>query len=129
MDYIYNSYIISFVANHCVDLLIIIVACVFLFVFAKEVFTSNDGRIRKIVNSLVVEAEKFLGSSTGQIKKKQVISWFYTKHPTLSLFVSEDTLSKMIDAAVKDLNYYLSKENADLLSLSEEQERDQKAVG
>ena len=70
---------------------------------------------------MVIEAEKDLGSKTGQLKKKQVISKVYSQLPVFIRFVvNEATVSRLIDEAVHFMKESLEQNNSTLSSLSEE---------
>ena len=48
----------------------------------------------------VIEAERSLGSGTGPVKLRAVYDMFITKFPKLSIFVSFNTFSTWVDAAL-----------------------------
>lgn len=64
--------------------------------------------INKILFALALEAERLYGSKTGQAKKAQVIAWFYERYSWLSKFVTEEQLSKWIDAVVETMTEWLA---------------------
>ena len=81
-----------------------------------------NGIVAKLIYGLVIEAEKDLGSKTGQLKKKQVISKVYSQLPVFIRFVvNEATVSRMIDEAVHFMKESLERNNSALSSLSEEE--------
>jgi hypothetical protein len=123
MRAIENSFIINAFIDHWFDVAFIVLAVIVLWLLLKFIVNNDKSKVTKILVGLVVEAEKFLGTSTGQIKKKQVISWFYTRYPVLAMFIDEEKLSTLIDTVVYNINYYLIAEDANLLSLSEEQDK------
>lgn len=63
--------------------------------------------INQILGALALEAERLYGSKTGQMKKKQVIAWFYERYKWLALFVSKDKLDVWIDDVVAAMNEWL----------------------
>ena len=126
MQFINDSVIVTFLLDHLLDISLIVLIAIFAIVkikrWIKNYLGGDTGKAMKIIYSLVIEAEKMLGSSTGQIKKEQVISWFYTRYPVISMFISETDLSRLIDIAVTSINRYLERSGANLYSLQEEQQ-------
>lgn len=126
MQFINDSVIVTFLLDHLLDISLIVLIAIFAIVKIKRWINNylggDTGKAMKIIYSLVIEAEKLLGSSTGQIKKEQVISWFYTRYPVISMFISETDLSRLIDIAVTSINRYLERSGANLYSLQEEQQ-------
>lgn len=126
MQFINDSVIVTFLLDHLLDISLIVLIAILAIVkikrWIKNYLGGDTGKAMKIIYSLVIEAEKLLGSSTGQIKKEQVISWFYTRYPVISMFISETDLSRLIDIAVTSINRYLERSGANLYSLQEEQQ-------
>ena len=126
MQFINDSIIVTFLLDHLLDISLIVLIAIFAIVkikrWIKNYLGGDTGKAMKIIYSLVIEAEKMLGSSTGQIKKEQVISWFCTRYPVISMFISETDLSRLIDIAVTSINRYLERSGANLYSLQEEQQ-------
>lgn len=69
--------------------------------------TKSERRLKAIVFTLVVEAEKLLGGGTGTLKKEQVIEWFFTRYPVLSIFMSRDRLGDILEEQVSKMQDYL----------------------
>ena len=132
MQFINDSVIVTFLLDHLLDISLIVLIAILAIVkikrWIKNYLGGDTGKAMKIIYSLVIEAEKLLGSSTGQIKKEQVISWFYTRYPVISMFISETDLSRLIDIAVTSINRYLERSGANLYSLQEEQQIYMKAA-
>lgn len=63
--------------------------------------------INQILYALAIEAERLYGSKTGQLKKKQVIAWFYERYKWLSFFITEADLNEWIDEVVSSMNEWL----------------------
>jgi hypothetical protein len=63
--------------------------------------------LRKIIFSLVTEAERALGSGTGKLKLAKVTAWVYEKIPDdmKSLFSAQD-IEDMIEDVLKDAQAY-----------------------
>ena len=120
-DSISNSIICKFIYLHWLDIVLALVFIVFFSILLSYLASRPNGIVAKIVYGLVIEAEKDLGSKTGQLKKKQVISKVYSQLPVFLRFVvNEATVSRMIDEAVHFMKVSLEQNNSTLSSLSEE---------
>lgn len=77
--------------------------------------------VKDIIYSLVVKAERELGSTTGSAKYSQVISELYERLPIMiRLFFSRAEINMYIDDSVKWLKNKLQDPNITLLSYAEE---------
>lgn len=113
--------ILNIIVHYRVD--IIVTLAVLLAVYLIRFYMikyDKSGKVRKIVTALCVEAEKYLGSKTGQLKKEQVVTWFYIRYKFLGLFITKQTLSNLIDNVVESINDYLEENNTDLKGIAEE---------
>ncbi len=65
--------------------------------------------VKKILLSLVIEAEQIYGSGTGKLKYNYVLGKTYSMLPSvIKLFVSEKLLDEMLESAVAQLQIFLS---------------------
>ena len=120
-DSISHSVICQFIYWHWLDIVLAIVFMLFFSVLISYLASRPNGIVAKLIYGLVIEAEKDLGSKTGQLKKKQVISKVYRQLPVFIRFVvNEATVSRMIDEAVHFMKESLEQNNSTLSSLSEE---------
>ena len=120
-DSISHSIICQFIYWHWLDIVLAIVFIIFFGILVSYLASKPNGIVAKIIYGLVIEAEKDLGSKTGQLKKKQVISKVYSQLPVFIRFVvNEATVSRMIDEAVHFMKESLEQNNSTLASLSEE---------
>lgn len=120
-DSISHSYICQFIYWHWLDIVLALVFFIFFGILVSYLASRPNGIVAKIIYGLVIEAEKDLGSKTGQLKKKQVISKVYSQLPVFIRFVvNEATVSRMIDEAVHFMKESLEQNNSTLSSLSEE---------
>lgn len=55
----------------------------------------------------VAEAEKLLGSGTGQLKLRKVYDWFCEKFPTVSAILPFKVFSAWVDTALDVMNKWL----------------------
>ena len=120
-DSISHSVICQFIYWHWLDIVLAIVLILFFSILVSYLASRPNGIVAKIIYGLVIEAEKDLGSKTGQLKKKQVISKVYSQLPVFLRFViNEATVSRIIDEAVHFMKVSLEQNNSTLSSLSEE---------
>lgn len=76
--------------------------------------------VRQVVLSLVVQAEKALGSGTGELKYAMVVEGIYKKLPfILTLLISKKELDRLIEDGVQYLKEYLE-QGKDLLGYEDE---------
>lgn len=98
--------IATFIANHWVSIAIVIAAIVILAILYKMGHTEI---VKKIVLSLVVQAEKALGSGTGELKYAMVIKAIYNELPKIiTLLYTPKELDKMIEDGVSKLKEMLA---------------------
>ena len=120
-DSVAHSYICQFIYWHWLDILLTIVFILFIGVLLSYLASKPNGIVAKLIYGLVIDAEKDLGSKTGQLKKKQVISKVYSQLPVcIRFFVNEATVERLIDEAVHFMKEALEQNNSTLASLSEE---------
>lgn len=94
--------------------LLIVIGLLFIYKKGKKEF------VRKVVLSLVVQAEKSLGSGTGELKYAMVVERVYQVLPViLKLLITKSELDKLIEDSVQYLKQYLSKDK-DLLGYEDE---------
>ena len=120
-DSISHSVICQFIYWHWLDIVLALVFMLFFGILISYLASRPNGIVAKLIYGLVIEAEKDLGSKTGQLKKKQVISKVYSQLPVFIRFVvNEATVSRIIDEAVHFMKVSLEQNNSTLSSLSEE---------
>ena len=120
-DSVAHSYICQFIYWHWLDIALTIVFLLFFGVLLSYLASRPNGIVAKLIYGLVIEAEKDLGSKTGQLKKRQVISKVYSQLPVCIRFVvNEATVSRLIDEAAHFMKEALEQNNSTLASLSEE---------
>lgn len=71
----------------------------------------------------VAEAEKKLGSGTGQLKLRYVYNMFIVKFPAIALFISFEEFSDMVDTALNELQLMMNvnKNIKDIIEKKEEE--------
>ena len=104
---------IQFIQSHIVDIITIMAVLGVIFLLLK---VGKKRQSMRIIYGLVVQAEKLLGSKTGQAKFAVV----YTRLPwILRLLYTQSEIEKMVEDAVEWLKIYL-RNGKDLLGYDEE---------
>lgn len=97
-----------------------VVIIVFLWTLAFLYKKGKKEFVRKVVLSLVVQAEKALGSGTGELKYAMVVQNIYKVLPfVLRVLITEKELDRLIEDGVQFMKQYLSKDK-DLLGYEDE---------
>lgn len=95
----------DFIINNWIYILISAIVAVYLaYVIYKVITYPTEKKLSKLKEWLlyaVTEAEKELGSGTGQIKLRYVYNLFLSKFPYLAKVVSFDDFSKLVDEALE----------------------------
>lgn len=89
-------------------LVIVFMAVIWIKNFIKLPNNEKMRSIREWLLYAVTEAEKELGSGTGQIKLRMVYDMFIKNFIDISKWISFDTFSAMVDEALKDFREMLN---------------------
>lgn len=92
MEFIANNWYIIVLAAAAVAVIIYLIMK-----FFKLPRESQIAKLKEWLLYAVTEAEKELGSGTGQLKLRYVYDMFVTKFPYLVKFVSFEMFSKLVD--------------------------------
>lgn len=92
-----------------------------IYVFVKRPTTSQIQSIKEWLLYAVTEAEKALGSGTGQLKLRYVYNMFIDKFPYLSEIISFDMFSGLVDEALENMRYLIETNTAVEKYVKEEQ--------
>jgi hypothetical protein len=86
---------------------IIIVAAIGLYIY-NTVRSFNNNTLTSLVKTAIIEAEKYLGSSTGTYKLNYAISYIYERMPNIiKQFISVKKIEDLIEEEVYYLNNFL----------------------
>jgi len=108
---------LEFIKLNYSSILVVLVTLIGLLLIYKR---EKKDFVRKVVLSLVVQAEKALGSGTGELKYAMVVEELYRVLPfILTLLISKKELDNIIESSVQYLKEYLKKDN-DLLGYEDE---------
>lgn len=95
--------------NYNVIILVVVLVAIIIFGLIWLAVNGRTDIIKKIVLSCVVQAEKTLGSGTGELKYAYVVDKVYEKLPGIvTLFLSKKTINDFIENSVKKLKDVLS---------------------
>ena len=93
----YIRTILEFIADNGIYIIIILILLVGLITKFKKIFSGN------LVEWLIIkvaDAEAYFGSETGQIKLRAVYDAFVKDRPIISLLISFDSFSNLVDSAL-----------------------------
>lgn len=97
--------VIKFVTENWYLILSFIVLALVIFIIVRDFLKlPNDTKLKNIQEWLlyaVTEAERELGSGTGQIKLRMVYDMFLTNFVDLSQWISFETFSSMVDSSLE----------------------------
>lgn len=80
----------------------ILVAAIIIALMVLLYFRGKKDLVKKIILSLVLQAEKTLGSGTGELKYAMVVERAYTVLPALiRFFITKKELDRLIEEAVQ----------------------------
>lgn len=98
---------LEFILANMASIIVVVVVIIALLVFYK---LGKKDTVRKVVLSLVVQAEKTLGSGTGELKYAMVIDAVYDKLPLILRFLfNRKEMNTFIEEAVSKMKDILSK--------------------
>lgn len=81
----------------------------FILVILVCIYGVMTGKVKEWLKYAVAEAEKFLGSGTGQLKLRHVYDMFIETFPVFSKLLPFPIFSKMVDTALEWLRIELEK--------------------
>lgn len=98
---------VEFIQANLASIIVVVIAIVGLLVLYK---LGKKDTVKKIVLGLVVQAEKTLGSGTGELKYAMVIDAIYNKLPFILRFLfTKKEMDTFIEEAVSKMKDILSK--------------------
>ena len=97
----------TFIINNWQNILVILILVTLIIILYKH---NKKETVRKIILSLVVQAEKVLGSGTGELKYAYVIDKFYSSLPgIIRLLYTKKEIDSFIEEGVTKLKELISK--------------------
>lgn len=108
---------LEFIQNNLYNISVIIIFIAIILILIK---LRKKDTVKEIILALVVQAEKALGSGTGELKHAMVIDAFYDKLPSIiTLLFTKKEIDRYITDGVNKLTKFL--EVGDLLGFDEEE--------
>lgn len=108
---------IEFLQSNIYSIIVVIILIIVLAILYKN---GKKAFVKQVILALVIQAEKNLGSKTGQLKYAEVITNLYSKLPAIvRLLYSSNEISKFIEDAVNIMKKLLS-DGANLTGYDEE---------
>ena len=80
---------------------------VILLIVTAYIVTNQKNKVIEWLKWAVAEAEKLLGSGTGQLKLRQVYDWFVEKVPFVAAVVPFRVFSAWVDTALETMREWL----------------------
>jgi CDP-diglyceride synthetase len=105
-----------------ISVLILIIVCFAIYEFFTLTREKQLDKVRHWLLFAVVEAEKALGSKTGQIKLRYVYDMFITKFKYLSLIITFEQFSLLVDEALDTMKGMLQSNTALLEYIKKDKE-------
>ncbi len=90
------------------EIVSLIVSAIILVIVIAYLVINQKKNILEWLLKAVVEAEKELGSGTGQLKLRTVYDWFIDAFPVVSAFVPFSVFSAWVDVALKTMEKLLN---------------------
>lgn len=89
------------------DIIALSVGGIILVGFIVYMVVNQKSKIMEWLKYAVVEAEKFFGGGTGQLKLRQVYEWFCTQFPIIAAIVPFKVFSAWVDIALETMKEWL----------------------
>ena len=83
------------------------VGAVILLIVTAYIVTNQKNKVIEWLKWAVAEAEKLLGTGTGQLKLRQVYDWFVEKFPVIAAIVPFRVFSAWVDTALDTMREWL----------------------
>lgn len=106
MEFLINNWFLLIIA-------IAVIACISycIYVFINRPTNEQLSKVKEWLLFGVAQAEKELGSGTGQIKLRYVYDMFILRFPYLSRIISFDMFSKLVDESLDKFKNMLNDNN------------------
>lgn len=83
------------------------VGAVILLIVTVYIAVNQKKKVVEWLKWAVTEAEKLLGSGTGQLKLRRVYDWFVAKFPVIAAIVPFRVFSAWVDVAIETMRDWL----------------------
>lgn len=94
-----------------IGICILLVVCIFsLYKFIKLGKEKQVAKIKEWLLYTCIEAERVLGSGTGEIKLRYVYNLFCSRFPLIVLVISFETFDRLVDQSLEKMREILSED-------------------
>lgn len=114
----YVNYITNFIVNNGFAIIILLVIIFGIVIKVRHIL---DNDLSEWLVQKVMEAEIYFGSETGQIKLRSVYDCFVKERPFLSILISFNTFSNLVDVALEKFEEMLEENGTIRLWIQEKQ--------
>lgn len=90
------------------QIMAIVIGAMAVIIIIGYLLCNQRSKITEWLKYAVVEAEKYLGGGTGQLKLRQVYDWFIEQFPVVAAFVPFSVFSAWVDEALMTMDEWLS---------------------
>lgn len=89
------------------EIITLAVGAVILIITVAYIAVNQKSKVMEWLKYAVIEAEKYLGGGTGQLKLRQVYDWFIEQFPIVAAFVPFGVFASWVDVALETMETWL----------------------
>ncbi len=104
---------------------VVVGAVAILVAFGIYLYNANMETLKNWLVYAVTQAESYYGSSTGELKLLEVYDWFVERYSWLSVIISFDTFSNLVDTALEQMQELLDGNEAIATLVAETEETEE----
>ena len=93
------------------EIIALVIGAIIFIIVAVYLAINQKNKVIEWLKYAVAEAEKMLGSGTGQLKLRLVYDWFVQKFPFVAAFLPFSVFSSWVDVALETFDKWLSNSN------------------
>lgn len=91
------------------EIVALIVGAIIAVIIIAYLVINQKAKINEWLKFAVIEAERYLGGGTGQLKLRTVYDWFIEQFPIVAAFVPFSVFSAWVDVALETMEEWLNK--------------------
>ncbi len=91
------------------EIIALVIGAILAVIIVIEIAVNQKAKVIEWLKFAVVEAEKYLGGGTGQLKLRTVYDWFIEQFPIVAAIVPFKVFSAWVDVALDTMNEWLDK--------------------
>lgn len=89
------------------DIVTLVIGGVIAAMVVVYMVVNQKAKVNEWLKYAVIEAEKYLGGGTGQLKLRQVYDWFIEQFPVVAVFVPFGVFAAWVDEALVTMEGWL----------------------